>query len=404
MARFLAYTSPARGHLYPLVPTLQELLHRGHDVAIRTLADEVGHMESLGVRAAPVHSGAYLPDMSISPLKGWYGPPVSSLVDRAKADISGLRLAIEEEQPDALLVDAGSWGAGTAAERSDLPWAYVAPFCLPIGSRYTPPFGLGLSPRRDAFGYIRNVAVRWLVNRQVDHAYVSLLNGIRSGLGLPRLREVADIFSIPRFVISYTAEPFEYRHPDWPESIRLVGPGLWDPPEDPPSWLAEIEQPLILVTCSSLFQPDRELVEVALAALGRGDTSIVVTIGSVHFPTIPLSSRLRIERFIPHSQLLSLAACVVCHGGMGITQKALAAGVPVCAVPFGRDQAEVARRVQVSGAGTRLPASRLRPDRLRAAVSKALGRKEAAEQVAQAFAAAGGPSAAADTLEKLVII
>ena len=30
---------------------------------------------------------------------------------------------------------------------------------------------------------------------------------------------------------------------------------------------------------------------------------------------------------------------------MGITQKALAAGVPVCAVPFGRDQFEVARRV-----------------------------------------------------------
>ena len=29
---------------------------------------------------------------------------------------------------------------------------------------------------------------------------------------------------------------------------------------------------------------------------------------------------------------------------MGATQKALAHGVPVCAVPFGRDQFEVARR------------------------------------------------------------
>ena len=42
------------------------------------------------------------------------------------------------------------------------------------------------------------------------------------------------------------------------------------------------------------------------------------------------------------SPILEIAACVVCHGGMGITQKALAAGVPVCAVPFGRDQPEVA--------------------------------------------------------------
>ena len=46
------------------------------------------------------------------------------------------------------------------------------------------------------------------------------------------------------------------------------------------------------------------------------------------------------------------------HAGMGATQKALAHGVPVCAVPFGRDQLEVARRVEVAHAGTRLAASR----------------------------------------------
>ena len=35
----------------------------------------------------------------------------------------------------------------------------------------------------------------------------------------------------------------------------------------------------------------------------------------------------------------------VTHGGIGATQKALARGVPVCVVPFGHDQFEVARRV-----------------------------------------------------------
>ena len=34
-------------------------------------------------------------------------------------------------------------------------------------------------------------------------------------------------------------------------------------------------------------------------------------------------------------------------GGAGATQKALASGVPVCVVPFGCDQLEVARRVEV---------------------------------------------------------
>src|SRR5256885_1695183 len=40
MARYLVYTSPARGHVYPLVPTLEELRRRGHEVAVRTLESE----------------------------------------------------------------------------------------------------------------------------------------------------------------------------------------------------------------------------------------------------------------------------------------------------------------------------------------------------------------------------
>ena len=93
---------------------------------------------------------------------------------------------------------------------------------------------------------------------------------------------------------------------------------------------------------------------------------------------------------------------MVCHGGMGITQKALAAGVPVCVVPFGRDQFDVARHVQVADAGTRLPASRLRPDRLRKAVREAMEKKAGAERIASAFAATGGPKAAVNALEELL--
>jgi len=39
--KILAYTSPSKGHLYPLLPTLLELRRRGHQIAVRTLASEV---------------------------------------------------------------------------------------------------------------------------------------------------------------------------------------------------------------------------------------------------------------------------------------------------------------------------------------------------------------------------
>jgi UDP:flavonoid glycosyltransferase YjiC (YdhE family) len=74
----------------------------------------------------------------------------------------------------------------------------------------------------------------------------------------------------------------------------------------------------------------------------------------------------------------------------------------VCAVPFGRDQLEVARRVELSGAGTRLSAMRLKPERLRDAVFRAIERKPGAERVGRAFAAAGGAARAVDALEALV--
>jgi UDP:flavonoid glycosyltransferase YjiC (YdhE family) len=100
--------------------------------------------------------------------------------------------------------------------------------------------------------------------------------------------------------------------------------------------------------------------------------------------------------------VLERAVCVICHAGMGITQKALAHGVPVVAVPFGRDQPEVARRVAVAQAGVRLPTHRVTPAHLRTAVDTALAMRPGAQRIAEAFAASGGATAAADALEALV--
>jgi UDP:flavonoid glycosyltransferase YjiC (YdhE family) len=70
-------------------------------------------------------------------------------------------------------------------------------------------------------------------------------------------------------------------------------------------------------------------------------------------------------------------------------------------VPFGRDQFEVARRVEVADAGARLPAARLATERLRRQVRLAMTKRPGAQRIADAFAAAGGPAAAVGVLEEL---
>ncbi|HET6918851.1 MAG TPA: nucleotide disphospho-sugar-binding domain-containing protein [Jiangellaceae bacterium] len=204
------------------------------------------------------------------------------------------------------------------------------------------------------------------------------------------------MFAASPLLLYLTAEPFEYPRSDWPSNVRLVGPCDWDPPADPPPWLDEVNAPIVLVTTSSEFQDDGRLVRCALEALADEDLFVVATMPAQDATRIVPPSNARLFSFIPHAPILRRAACAVTHAGMGATQKALARGVPVCAVPFGRDQFEVARRVEVAQAGTRLPASRLRPDRLRAAVREAMDRAEGAKRVAEAFAAAGGATAAAD--------
>ena len=67
----------------------------------------------------------------------------------------------------------------------------------------------------------------------------------------------------------------------------------------------------------------------------------------------------------PHSEVLRHASAVVTHAGHGTVLKALAAGVPVVAIPLGRDQLDNAARVAHHGAGLRLK-PKARPRRSRA--------------------------------------
>jgi MGT family glycosyltransferase len=404
MARYLVYTSPARGHLYPVVPTLEELRRRGHEVMVRTLASEVGLLRDLGFAAAAID-----PAIEHKEHVDWRArTPIGALRDnlnvffeRARYEGPDLRGAIEEERPDVLLIDINAWGAMAAAETTGMPWATWCPYFLPTPSRDAPPFGLGLPPARGPLGRLRDrllsPVLLGLYNRLAPE-----LDAVRAELGAPPVQRIERAMLRAPLMLYMTAEPFEYPRSDWSGSVRLVGPGIWDPPAVALPWLEEMERPLVLVTCSTEFQNDGKLVQVALEALAGEDVEVVVTTAGVDPSSFTPPPNVRIERFVPHRPVLERAACVVCHGGMGITQKALAAGVPVCVVPFGRDQFDVARHVEVAGAGSRLPASRLRPERLRSAVREAMSKKVGAERIAAAFVSAGGPTAATEALDKLL--
>ena len=225
--RVLAYTSPARGHLYPAVPIVSELAARGHEVSVGTLSSELGHLAQAGIEGWPIDPTIErieiedwrersLPRASMSVLK--------TFALRAREEAPDLERAIERQRPDILLVDVNCWGAATVAEASDLPWAMYSPYILPLPSREAPPFGLGLRPLGGPLGTVRDVLTGSVMRAGFDRAVMPAINALRTERGLSRLARYSDVLKRPPVLLALTAEGFEYPRSDWPANVHMVGP------------------------------------------------------------------------------------------------------------------------------------------------------------------------------------
>src|SRR5206468_4336762 len=147
-------------------------------------------------------------------------------------------------------------------------------------SRDAPPYGLGMAPRHDALGRARDAFMRRAILGPLERMVIPRLNDLRASEGLPPLADATHFFGrTAPLVLYYTAEPFEYPRSDWPSSVQLVGPGVWDPPTDAPAWLDGVERPIVLVTCSTEFQDDGKLARAAIEL--AGEYEVVVTTAAV---------------------------------------------------------------------------------------------------------------------------
>ena len=135
MARVLAYTTPARGHLFPVIPILDELLGRGHEIALRTLASQVEPMQARGFDAASIDPAIERIEhddfLARTPLGAQKrararGLPAGGARRRATCGARSTRCG-----PDALLVDVNAWGALAVAEAWGGAWALVVSVSAP---------------------------------------------------------------------------------------------------------------------------------------------------------------------------------------------------------------------------------------------------------------------------------
>ena len=315
--------------------------------------------------------------------------------------------AIADERPDVILTDYLLLGGYVAAERAGIPLASLIHTVFPLPAPGLPPYGMGLQPARGALGRLRDAAFAQVFRRFYD-ARLADLNRVRVEAGLPALATTFEQFWAADRLLVLTSPAFDFPATSLPSNVRYVGPQLDDPawlaPWEPPAAWQNDGRPLALVSLSTTYQGQADVVRRIVAALGEMPVRGLVTLGPALRPEeITLPSNVRAEQYAPHTLVCPQADLVVTHGGHGTIITALSCGVPVVCLPMGRDQADNAARVVWRGAGLRC-SSKAGVTTLRQTIQRALEEprfRAGARRIAEEIASHTGASQAIQEVEAL---
>jgi len=424
VSKFLFTVWPFYGHIHPNIAVAHTLRERGHEVRFYSGSAAREVIEGEGFAFSPLeHVDEGRVTQIIMSAEGIMAQRRNPLRLRAmwrewllgtvEGQLTDLGAVFDSWRPDVIVCDPAMWGPILVlGERAGIPvsiFAYTAACILP--GRDGPLLGLSLPRARTAPARaLRSLmqAASKLFTRQATRE----ANALRARHGLPPISGSVTEFTggMALYLVPSVPE-FDYQRTDLPPSVHYVGPCLWNKPADqpPPDWLAELPggQPIVFVTEGTVPVKEAKLLKSALAGLGTLDATVIMTTGPDRDPValgLAVPPNVRVERWVPLSDLLPRTDLVVTTGGSGTVMAALKQGIPVLAAPIAWDQPENAWRIVEAGVGLRIPYDRCTPRRLRAAVERLLGEPsfhDHAHRMAEALGRYAGPALAAELLEQL---
>jgi UDP:flavonoid glycosyltransferase YjiC (YdhE family) len=287
----------------------------------------------------------------------------------------------------ALAVDAACDGADQVL-LSGMAWTGVHS----ADARGLPSWGLHLQPLEPtgafapaamgarSFGIAVNRALGRRAQAMMVTPFMTMVNALRDRHGLPGIsaRDHLRMLRERRWPVLHGYSPAVVPRPeDWRPGLEVVGywwppaPHGWQPDPGLIDFLASGPPPIYVGFGSTLPAPAADLRTMLLRTCRELRVRMIVHSGwlGLHID----DDAVHTVGHTPHSWLLPRVRAAVHHAGAGTTAAALRAGTPSVPIPTTLDQPFWAARLHRLGAATRpVPATRLTPDRLTAAIRDAI--------------------------------
>ena len=377
--RYLFVTLEGGGNVPPVLGAARRLVVRGHDVTVLTEPCLQEVVAQVGAKFRPLHTPFARRDRDEVLFDDWKArtpmAAVGGTLDRvilgpARETARDVMAAVDELAPDAIVADWMLPAAVTVGEARRLPTAVLL-HCinmLPAPGRPAGP----MPPARGALGRLRD-RLMWSMFRRIVAKHAAGMHALRAELGLPPLSDALQQYASAERVLVQASSAFDFVADPEPANVRYVGPVL-----DEPDWLADATwqspwpsddaRPLVVLSLSTTFQNQHAILQTAIDALGRLDVRGLVTRGpAMRDVALRVPDNVVVVESAPHGLVFPHASAFITHCGHGSAMRALRHGVPLVALPMGRDQDGVATRIVYRGLG-------LRPRRNAAAIAAAVRR------------------------------
>jgi MGT family glycosyltransferase len=154
------------------------------------------------------------------------------------------------------------------------------------------------------------------------------------------------------------SEAFDLPADQHPRNLRYVGPVLEEPAWTEAwtsPWPPDDSRPLVVISMSTSFMKQEQALRRCIDAVSSMPVRALATVGPTLDPAeFRSAENVVVVQSAPHDEVFGHADAVVTHAGMGTVARALAHGLPLVCMPMGRDQDDIAARVQWHGAGLRV--------------------------------------------------